>query len=193
MTTTLAQQRSIVSALFVRMDVPGYQVLRFSEFDRTVTIDSEDYLPLGQLLGVTSSTNELKIAPSNMTITVSGVPNTSIAEIINNRFKGSAVTVYRMILDTVDQQPVDLPVNPLIRFQGIVNNYSLEEDWTPGGTDARNTIAFICSSTVELMTNKVAGRRTNPIDENYFFPADRSMDRVPNLANSNFNFGAVIK
>jgi hypothetical protein len=84
-------------------------------------------------------------------------------------------------------------VNPLIRFQGIVNNYSLEEDWTPGGTDARNTIAFICSSTVELMTNKVAGRRTNPIDENYFFPTDRSMDRVPNLANSNFNFGAVIK
>jgi DNA repair exonuclease SbcCD nuclease subunit len=43
---------------------------------------------------------------------------------------------------------------------------------------------------VELLNNKTSGRRTNPGDQKEWYPTDLSMDRVPGLANSNFNFGA---
>jgi len=43
------------------------------------------------------------------------------------------------------------------------------------------------------LSNKVSGRRTNPIDQKELYPTDPSMDRVVSLASSNFNFGAVIQ
>ena len=45
-------------------------------------------------------------------------------------------------------------------------------------------------SAINQLNNKVAGRRTNPIDQAEFYPGDQSFDRVPALAKSNFNFGA---
>jgi hypothetical protein len=41
--------------------------------------------------------------------------------------------------------------------------------------------------------NKIAGRKTNSRDQKTFYPTDLSMDRVTQLANSNYNFGAVVK
>lgn len=193
MTTTLAATRSIQTSLFVRINVPNYQILTFSDFDRSFTIDGDEYLPLGKLLGVTTSTNELKISPTTITISVSGIPNTSIAEIVDKKIKGSNVVVYRAVFDTSTYELLDLAdANPLMRFQGIVNNYSLEEDWSMETTEPKNTISIVCSSNIELINNKVAGRKTNPSDEKKFYPTDRSMNRVPNLANSNFNFGSVV-
>jgi hypothetical protein len=52
------------------------------------------------------------------------------------------------------------------------------------------TISFQCSTLIDLMSEKRAGRRTNPMDEKTFFPNDLAMDRVPTLAGSSFNFGA---
>jgi hypothetical protein len=52
------------------------------------------------------------------------------------------------------------------------------------------SLTLTCTNVVELLNNKVAGRRTNPIDQKSFYPTDISFDRVFALANSNFNFGA---
>jgi hypothetical protein len=52
------------------------------------------------------------------------------------------------------------------------------------------SLTLTCTSVVGLLNNKITGRRTNPTDQELFYPGDKSMDRVPSLAKSNFNFGA---
>ena len=190
MTIDLSSYSAIQTALFCRMDVPDYDVLRFSSFNRNVTIDGEVYSALGTLLGVTDSTSELRISPSDMTISISGIPNTSIAEILDNRIKGSAIEVWRVYFDAQTGQQLSILGNPAGRFQGIVNNYSLEEEWS--NQTASNTIILTCSSEVEVLSNKVSGRRTNPTDQKALYPGDTSFDRVLKLSNSNYNFGAPV-
>jgi hypothetical protein len=79
--------------------------------------------------------------------------------------------------------------NPALRFTGIVTNFGISEDWNQNDKTASNTIMFDCASTMILAKRKRTGRKTNPDD----FPADRSFDRVPQLSQSNFAFGAKAK
>jgi hypothetical protein len=184
---------AIQTSLFVSIDVPDYDVLTFSDYNRPITIDSVTYTGLGSLVAISDSTSSLRSSPGDLTITISGIPNSSIAEILNNKIKGSSVVVWRMVFDPTTGQKINITGNPAGRFRGIVSNYSLEEDWNTGSQTASNTILLTCASTVEILSNKISGRRTNPVDQNALYPSDLSMDRVPTLANSNFNFGAVIK
>ena len=188
--TTLAAYSTIQTALFCRVDVPDYDTLHFSSFNRAVTINGESYTPLGNLMAVSESSSELRINQTQLSITISGIPDTSIAEILNNKIKGSAVEVWRVYFDATTGELLNVVDNPAGRFQGIVNNYSLEEDWSESGSS--NTILLTCSSSVDLLANKVSGRRTNPNDQRALYPSDASMDRVLALANSNFNFGAPV-
>lgn len=190
MTVSLASLRAVETALFVRIDVPGYDVLRFSNYYRPYTINGESYTGLGTLVGITNSDNNLRAAPGTLTITISGIPNSNLAEILDSKIKGSNVQVWRVFFDPVTGQPLDLAVNPIGRFQGIVNNYSLDESWEQGSQTITNTMGIICSSTVQVLNNKISGRRTNSTDQKRLYPTDTSMDRVAVLATTNFNFGA---
>lgn len=190
MTLSLKDQSAVQTALFVRIDVPDYAVLRFSNFNRPITINDESYTALGTLVGITNSSNNLRADNGTLTITIAGIPNSSIAEIVDNKIKGSDVQVWRMFFNPMTGQSLNLPANPIGRFHGIVNNYSLEEDWSQGSQTVTNTISIICSSSVQVLSNKIAGRRTNPTDQKKFYPSDVSMDRVSILSTTNFNFGA---
>lgn len=191
MSIDLTAYSAIQTALFVRIDVPEYEVLTFSNYNRPLELNGTTYTGLGQLMGITDTSSELRVSGGELTITISGLADTNISDILTYRFKGSAVTVIRGIFDPATGQLLPIAGNPTGKFQGIVNNYSLNEDWS--GQDATNTISLMCTSTIGVLSNKISGRRTNPIDERELYPTDASMDRVPNLANSNFNFGAIVK
>lgn len=197
----LSNYQAIETALFVKMicnyyratptDTPTTKTFTFSQYSMPITFNGDTYAPLGQLLGVSNSSSQLRVSPGELTLTISGIPNSSIAEIVNSKIKGSSIKIYRMFFDPITKRPLTGFDNPVGRFQGIVNNYSLEE--TRDLSEATNTILLTCASSVEILNNKISGRRTNPVDQKIFYPSDLSMDRVPNLANSNFNFGVVVK
>ena len=197
----LSSYGAVETALFVKMTCNYYratananatvQTFTFSQYSVPVTIAGNVYAPLGQLLGVTSTDSQLRASPQDLSITLSGIPNSSLAEIINSKIKGSSIQVWRAFFNATTKQLLPITGNPSGRFQGIVNNYSLQEDWSSDTTT--NTILLTCASTVDILNNKLSGRRTNPLDMKNLYPTDTSFDRVPNLANSNFNFGAVIK
>jgi hypothetical protein len=189
MTINLSSYRAVESALFVRIDVPGYAVLRFSDYKTTQTINGESYAALGQLVGITDSTSSIKATQGNMSITISGIPDSSIAEVLAQKFKGSAVQVWRVFYDAETGTQLAIAGNPAGRFQGIIDNWSLEEDYTPGTTDVSNKILFTCSSSVDVLVNKIGGRRTNSNDQKALYPSDLCFDRVTVLMNSSFDFG----
>jgi hypothetical protein len=201
MTINLANYSNLETSLFVRIDVEQYResatdvpqnkILTFSDSAVPITIDGQLYVPLGNLLQVGNNSSELRIAPGNMTVIVSGIPNTSIGAIIHSQLKGSAIKIYRVFFDPVTKQMLNITGNPMGRFQGVINNYNLQEEYST--SNATNSIVLTCSSIIEILSKKISGRRTNPLDQRKLYPSDPSMDRVPNLANSNFNFGAVVK
>lgn len=200
LTPDLSSYDSIQSHLFVRIEVDEYrftpsgsytsQVLRFSDYASNFTINGEVYTGVGKLMGVTASSSELRVSGGEVTITLSGIPNTSIAEIVNSKIKGCPVRIYRALFDAATGNFLSITGNPAGRFRGFVNNYSLNEEWDNATRTATNTLVLTCATTVKVLENKVAGRQTNPQSQKRFYPNDLSMNRVPNLENATFDFGA---
>lgn len=198
----LSSYRSVETGLFVRIQVDEYrttpagsytsEVLKFSDYIRPITIDGEDYTGLGRLMSISASSSELTPSNSSLTISLSGIPNTSIAEIVNSKIKGSPVEVWRVFFNPVTGEQLAIAGNPAGRFFGIVDNYSLDEEFDYDSRSSTNRITMTCSSVISVLDNKVAGRRTNPVDQKFFYPSDLSMDRVPNLKDSYYNFGGPV-
>lgn len=193
MSINLSSYQAVEAAMFCRIDVPDYDTLLFSNYNIPITIGSDTYVNLGTLLNVTDSSSDIRATGGTLTVTISGIPNTSLAEVLNQKFKGSRIQVWRVFFDANTKQMLSIAGNPAGRFQGIITNWSLDEDWTPGSTASKNMISFTCSSQVDILSSKVVGRKTNSNDQKRWYPTDVSMDRVSVIANSNFNFGAVIK
>ena len=190
MSIDLSSYRSIQTNLFVRIDVPGYQVLTFSDYHTNYTISSTTYTGLGQLLAVTNTTNNLRAAPEEVSISISGIPSGNITAILDNKIKGSNVRIYRGFFNSTTGELLSVAGNPAGKFQGVVNNFDITDDLDMGSDTGTITLTLTVTSVVDLLNNKITGRRTNPTDQNLFYSGDKSMDRVPSLAKSNFNFGA---
>jgi hypothetical protein len=196
----LSAYKSIQSNLFVRIQIDEYstteggpyssQVLRFSDLTFPYTLNSESYSGLGKLMDITQSSSELRANGQEMTITIVGIPTSSISEIVNSKIKGAPVSIYRGLFNAETGQFLSVSGNPLGRFQGFVNNYTLTEEFDSEARTSSTTISLTCTSVVNVLENKVAGRKTNPKSQKQFYPTDVSMDRVPTLKGATYNFGA---
>jgi hypothetical protein len=192
MALDLSNYSSIQTNLFVRLDIPNYAVLTFSDYHKNLTLNGTNYTGLGQLLAVTNSTHNLRAAPDDISISIAGIPSTNITQILNNRVKGSSIKVYRAFFNPSTGELLNITGNPAGKFQGVVSNFEISDELEMGDDVGSISLTLSCTSVVELLNNKITGRRTNPVDQELFYPGDKSMDRVPSLAKSNFNFGAPI-
>lgn len=191
----------IKTALFVKMEIEEYrtapsagyatETLLFSNHDTRITHNSETFIPLGRLVEISSPQSAVRANSNQLTVTVSGVPGTSVKEIIYSKIKGSPITVWRGFFDAnnnlIDTSPMS---NPAQRFVGFVNNYAIADEWNEIDRTNFTTVTFECNSSVDVLANKTSGRKTNPSSNNTFYPYDRSMDRTLVLSKQKFNFGA---
>jgi hypothetical protein len=196
---SLRDKQSIKTALFVKIDVTKYftvgsgiapQTLAFSDWTTDYVIDGTTYTALGNLVEVTETSKVLRPNSQTVSITVSGIPDKSIEEIVKSELKGTSVDIKRVWFNN-DFTPVDdvSITNPVGRFSGFVNNYSLVENWDIENKVSSNTIVFDCASFLNVLEKKKAGRTTSPQSMKKFYPNDVSFDRVPSLAGARINFG----
>lgn len=190
MSVDLSAFRAVQPAMFVRLDIPDYDVLRFSDFNRPYILDGELYSNLGSLLSVSTTASEIRASEGEITIVISGIPAGSVAEILDNNPKGCSIQIKRAFFNPTTGEILPVSGNPATKFIGIVSNYAMDEDFDFQSQQATFTISLICSSILSVLKNKVVGRRTNPYDEVKFYPGDNGMSRVPTVANTNFQFGA---
>jgi len=189
MSLDLSAYSNVATGLFVTIDTDGTNILRFSDYNASITISGNTYQGLGQFVAITTSTSELKTSAGTITLTLSGIPDTSISQALSLKLKGAEVSVLRVFFDATTGSILNISGNPAGRFYGVVNNYSLAEDYNIDTRTSTNTIVLVCSSVVELLQHKVAGRKTNPTSFKSFNPTDVSMDRVLSLNGANFDFG----
>jgi hypothetical protein len=196
MSVNLTSFKNIRTSMFVRIDIPDYAVLRFSDYYRPFVIAGETYDTLGDLMSVGSTAIDLKPTGAEVAVTITGIPNSRLSEVLNTRIKGSAVTIYRGFFNSQTGAPQPIPgntnanTNILGKFIGRVVNVLINEEYDSDGRSSSVTVQFLCASVVSMLERKIAGRRTNDRSNKAFFPTDTSMDRVQGLARSNINFGA---
>ena len=191
MSLDLSSYSSIQTNLFVKLEIPGQSVMTFSDLPYAYTVSGTSFTGLGQLLSVTDTTSELRATSQEISIGISGIPTTNVPDMLSLKLKGSKLTIYRAFFNPSTGALLSITGNPAQKFQGLVSNYDISDELSEGGITGSVTLTLACSSVVALLTNKKAGRRTNPTDEKLYYPTDTSMDNVPALANSNFNFGAA--
>jgi len=178
---------AIESSLFIKWVIPNFETATLSDYNLPITFGGDTYTNVGELLSVSSTTAELKASASQLSIQLSGIPATSISDLLNNEIKGSNIEVFRGLFDPTTHALLSVgDDNPIKKFEGIVTNYAISDSVDPFSNSASTTITLTCNSMVEVLAKKINGRRTNPVD----FPDENSMDRVQPLSNSNYNFGA---
>ena len=187
---SLTSYKAIESNLFIKITTSTTTLL-FSDRLITTTIGGDTYQGLGKLMSLSQSSSELRTSSSDVVIGISGIPNSSITDITGSNIKGSTVNIIRGLFNASTGAFLSAVTgNPITRFSGFVNNISLNEDYNVDSRDSSNTLLISCSSNVDILSNKINGRKTNPASEKKFFPNDLSMDRVPTLESYYFDFGA---
>jgi hypothetical protein len=193
----LSTYSAVRTALFVRIQIDEYRTtssgsyspvtLAMSDHNANFTIDGQVYVNVGRLMNVTATNSELRSSSNSVTISLSGIPNSAIAEIVNSKIKSAPVDIYRAFFNPSTAAQIG---DTQGRFRGFVNNYSLQEDYDVNTRTASNTIILECASSIDILSRKHTGRRTNPESQKKYFANDLSMDRVPVLENTTFDFGA---
>ena len=179
---------AIETAVFIKWAIPNFETAYLSDYNTPLTFGGNTYISIGKLMSVTGATSELKASPGEITVGLSGIPANSVSEILTKQIKGSAIEIYRGFFNPQTHVLLDLApnANPVLKFKGIVTNYDVSDSFTYETNTFLTSITLTCNSMVEVLSNKISGRRTNPVD----FPNESSMNRVQALANSNYNFGA---
>lgn len=185
MAIDLSAYRSIQTNFFVKLVIPDYDTLYFSDYHKEYTFGGDTYDGLGSLLAVGNTEDSLRANPSELTLAISGIPSGNVSDILDNPVKGSKCEVYRGFFDATTGELLSVSGNPAGKFKGVVSNYDVADDLSMGSDTGTVTLTLAITSIVSLLANKINGRRTNASD----FP-DGDMARVLPLQKSNFNFGA---
>jgi len=179
---------SLQTNLFVKLSIPGSAVETFSDYHKNYTFDSLNYQGLGSLLNITDINDNLRASADEIAVSISGIPVQNVNLILNNRIKGSRLEIFRGYFNPITGDPISEIPTPIAIFRGVVSNFEISDELE--GDTGSVALILTVSNFISLLENKFAGRRTGPTDQDAFFPGDKSFDRVPALAKSNFNFGA---
>jgi hypothetical protein len=128
-----------------------------------------------------------------MTIQLTGINPTNVALILSSDIKGSLVEVWRGFFDS-NNQIITTPTTQFFkRYQGIINSVSITEDFNSEARTRIATCSISCSSMRRVLENRLSGVKTNQNNWQFIYSGDTSMNRVSEISNTFFDFGAPPK
>lgn len=187
-TMTALNSSSIRYAEFIQLTMPS-NVYTFCNAAAPVSVNGITFTNLGSLLSISDIKRDIKANSSDLNISLTGVDGTNVSIVLSSEIKGSRIKVWRGFLDA-NNQIIQTPTQQFFeRYQGIVSNYSITEDWNEQLRSRVATVGISCASFRTILENRVGGVRTTPKIWQAFYPGDNSMNRVPAIAGSYFDFG----
>lgn len=157
----------------------------FSSSYTSDTIANIEYTPLGGLLAVGSQNKNLRVTSGDTSIQISGISGNNIYAVLESqgKIRGAKIEVTRGFFNNNF-----VLANAVVRFTGIVTNYSIQEDRQE--LEDNFTITLDASSYKTVLENRIAGRKTNKNSWQFFDSTDSAMNNVNSLAGFTFDFGA---
>ncbi len=190
MTTTMTalDSSSIIQAEFVRLTVQS-NTYTFCNAAAPIGVNGITFTNLGSLLQISEIKRDVKATSSDLSISLTGIDGTNVALVLDSTIKGSKIEIWRGFLNS-NNQIITTPTQQFFkRYQGIVSNYSITEDWNEQLRTRVATVGLSCASFRTILENRVGGVRTTPKIWQVYYPGDTSMNRVPTIAGSYFDFG----
>lgn len=190
MTTTMTSlnSSSIRQAEFIKLTLPAVSYA-FCNAASPITVNGMTFTNLGSLLQLSEIKRDIKATSSDLSVSLTGVDGTNVSIVLSSDIKGSRIEVWRGFLDS-NNQIITTPTQQFFkRYQGIVSNYSITEDWNEQARTRIATVGLSCASFRTILENRVGGIRTTPKIWQVYYPNDTSMNRVPAIAGSYFDFG----
>lgn len=192
MTTINAVTGSQINhAEFVRLTVGNIgTVYTFCNAAAPITVNGITFSNLGALLNVGDIQRDIKATSDDMTISLTGIDPANIGIILGNEIKGSLVEVWRGFFDSSNQIITTPTTQFFKRYQGIINSVSITEDFNIEARTRIATCSISCSSMRRVLENRLSGVKTNQSNWQFIYPNDTSMNRVSEISNTYFDFGA---
>jgi hypothetical protein len=185
---TALNSSSIQQAEFIRLTLPS-NTYTFCNAASPITVNGITFTNLGSLLQLSDIKRDIKATSSDLSVSLTGVDGTNVAVVLGSDIKGSRIEVWRGFLDS-NNQIITTPTQQFFkRYQGIVSNFSITEDFNEQLRIRVATVGLSCASFRTILENRVGGVRTTPKIWQVYYPGDTSMNRVPAIAGSYFDFG----
>ena len=212
MTQTIASVTAphIEHGILIEMRIPN-SVTGVPEYHRVsncyvdVFDGTNTYQALGGFLDITDIQGDLQSTNNEISLSLSGIPSEFIDSVVKQAIKGSTIKIYRAFFDTATQnlKVVATVKQIFLRFNGVINNYSISEEINSGDNNpsVTHTITITASSILGILEHRRAGRRTNKkaYQVNYGerlitsnITSDPSLSRVEALKNASFDFGKKV-
>jgi hypothetical protein len=187
-TMTALNSPSIRHAEFIKLTLPD-EVVTFCSSANPITINGIEFIGMGGLLQLGDVQRDIKSTSDDLVLSITGIDPNYVQIILSNDIKGSLVEVWRGFLDS-DNQIIETPTQQFFkRYQGIVNNVAINEDFREKERTRVATCVISCASFRTILENRMAGTITNPVNWKTNYPNDTSMDRVPSIVSIYFDFG----
>ena len=190
MTTAMAalSSPSIIQAEFIRL-ITSTTTYYFCNAAAPITVDSMTFSNLGSLLSISAIDRNIKASSADLAISLTGVDGTNVATVLAANIKGSNIDVWRGFLDSNNQIITSPSQQFFKRYTGIVSNCSITEDFNDQLRTRIATVGITCASFRTILENRIQGIKTTPKAWNFIYAADTSMNRVPVIAATYFDFG----
>ena len=190
MSTTMAALAapSINHAEFVRLTMPD-ATYTFCNAAAPIVFDGVTWEGMGSFLGISEIQRDIKASSYDMRLMLTGIDPNNIGLILDSDLKGSTVEIWRGFLDT-NNQIITTPSNQFFkRYQGIISNFAINEDYNEQLRMRIATAVASCSSMRLVLQNRTSGMKTNTANWQAFYSADTSMNRVSVISGLFFDFG----
>jgi hypothetical protein len=193
--TQVQNTNKIINAEFLKIQIPGIGQVSSSTYTFSTSYRSETfegttfvgtYTAMGGLVSISEHQRDLSATSYDTAITLVGVDQTQIGQVIDSGLKGAKVEIWRGFYNDDYTLQGDL----VKRYTGIITSFDIGEDRVED-TDAF-TLSLHCSSFKRVLENRIAGRHTNSASWKNVNSTDTSMDKIPALSNSKFNFGQKV-
>jgi len=192
MTTTMTalSSPSIVQAEFIKLTT-ATDSYYFCNAAAPITVNSMTFTNFGSLLSISQIDRNIKATATDLAIQLAGVDGSNIALILGANIKGSNIDIWRGFLDS-NNQIITTPTQQFFkRYTGIVSNASISENFDDQLRVRIATVGITCASFRTILENRIQGVKTTPKAWNFIYLNDKSMDRVPIIAATYFDFGAA--
>jgi hypothetical protein len=180
---------SINHAEFVQLTMPS-NIYRFCNAAAPITVSGMTFTNLGSLLQLSDIQRDIKATSDDLSVQLTGIDPANIGILLSADIKGSQLEVWRGFMDSNNQIITTPTLQFFKRYQGIINSTSITEQFDGKKRVRVATCSISCSSMRAILQNRISGVKTNPSSWNFLYPSDKSMDRVPIIAATYFDFGA---
>ncbi len=191
MTTTMTalSSASIVQAEFIKLTT-ATDSYYFCNAAAPITVNGMTFTNFGSLLSIAQIDRNIKATSTDLAIQLAGVDGSNIALILGANIKGSNIDIWRGFLNS-QNQIITTPTQQFFkRYTGIVSNASITENFDDQLRIRIATVGLTCASFRTILENRIQGIKTTPKAWNFIYPNDISMNRVPIIAATYFDFGA---